>query len=533
MKQKKERTALKNRIAVSALLIGLFGLGVSIYYSIIHQEDKLELFANPHYSNYYTGLIFSLISFGIVVLFWEELEKLTTGDLPDEIAQDLINRASRTDFQVIKKEDAYRIAADEILHAHTIRIVGSARTIAQGRAIQFTKNYLENTIKRLEEDPHVTYRRICSCDLDKVFQEHLRKCMQTNSQDFNLILLTEFQPPHTWLIIDDRIYMLILNHHETTEELCYITRDKTVIAKLEHHFNDLWSAHKDKGIIKSLKDYEDVIAKNSKVRMALNVINTEYIKNTDLGRITDYIESSYNELKKHLENISARIVEIDHANSTASLLKAFSMYINKMEVGDRYYVITTIGVWKKVKHEDEREHAFDAANVLALSKGVEMNRILILDSNIINIRTKTVPKTKKQAEFLYKYYLTMEIIRGHIIWLKTYPNYDFKILFTPDYEEHTATMNNFTLINYEDGENVLFLPQTENGHITKTMIKFKASSEATNKRETFDKKIESLMKQFVDQKHIDFLKEIDPAFFSDNKNLIKVIGSDKARKQLL
>lgn len=464
-------------------------------------------------------------------------------------------------FREIRVVEVFQKAKEFVQDSSTIRVIGTAKQdYSDSEANHRISEYLKITVERVKRiRPKLRYRRITTLNMTHNFTSHVEDILENNpynnekndfENDCKILIIDDFIPAYTYLIIDDKFLMLSLNYSEQPHNTYhYYTENKRIIEQFTYHFITVWNRERRLNkSINSVEDFRYYLNYRKEIQESLNQIK-HTIKSFPNNN-TYFQKHALKELQQVANiflGIERKEVEVKHNVANGNLLSLFCTYLSNLKQGDTYETVTFYDFWKDIINNDHQESGFLSNNEKALGRQVKMTRILVVDS-------KRIDNNSKNSSYRNGI--------GHIIdinfrLLKEYPsNYDFRIYFTSRHNILRREFYNFAIINsikeninqntISVKERILFEPvNTQNINSTRIwfqIIKKPIKGATSNmiqidekvheKFEEKERKLSQINKdwktQNINPEYVQFLREYAPEYFTkDNNDFFKSILGNK------
>jgi hypothetical protein len=495
----------------------------------------------------------------------EELKKFIAsiaGDTTQEVHRLLKG------FREIEVNEVFDKARHFISDCSYIRVIGTAKQdYSESIANENIKSYLEETLQRVKKGKPIKYRRITSLELKEKFFKHLVDVFENKPEgedfDFKVMLLDDFIPAYTYLIVDERFLMLSLNYSDQTHfSRHYYTENEAIVRNFIEHFKSVW--RKEEKNNKAIDNSEDLIYYfNYRKRIQEYIDGVKNAIKAFPNYNTYAQEHAVEEIRQTMERfqgLAKKELEVVHTIANGNLLRLFCIYLDNLKKGDIYTTITFYEFWASILERGRREPDFMGKNEKALINGADMKRILIVKHDIDD--------QNKENEDNYTYSCNIKRIIAKNVKLMTNPSikgdYDFKIYFTTEHDDLRREYYNFAIISSEREdsnasktkhlEKILFEPGNTST-IDSTKIWYWTNKKGEKKQPSdaliwddedirqeklrhykFEDKERKLREveddwknQKINENQIAFLKRIDADFFDFDKNkerLKRVLGEN-------
>lgn len=379
----------------------------------------------------------------------EELKKFISS-----IAWDTTQEVHRLlkGFREIEVNEVFDKAKLFISDSSYVRVIGTAKQdYSENIANENIKSYLEETIQRIKKYKPIKYRRITSLELKENFLKHLLDVLEGKQEgenyDFKIMLLDDFIPAYTYLIVDERFLMLSLNYSDQTHySRHYYTENKIIIWNFIEHFKAVW--RKEEKSNKTIDNPEDLIYYfNYRKRVQEYIDGVKSAIKSFPNYNTYAQEHAVEEIRQTMERfqgLAKKELEIVHTIANGNLLRLFCIYLDNLKKGDIYTTITFYEFWASILERGRREPDFMGKNEKALINGADMKRILIVKYDIDD-------QNKENENYTYSCNINKIIAKN--IKLMTNPSiqgdYDFKIYFSAEHDDLRREYYNFAIISSE------------------------------------------------------------------------------------
>ncbi len=437
-------------------VIALFGLGIILF----------EYPQNEKVSGLLTEIIGAILVglFGFFILdrFIKANERIAREIEREELKKFISSIAGETTqevhrllkgFREIEVNEVFDKARHFISDCSYIRVIGTAKQdYSENIANENIKNYLLETLERVKKQKPIKYRRITSLDLKEKFLKHLTDVLKLKPEgedyDFKMMLLDDFVPAYTYLIVDERFLMLSLNYSDQTHySRHYYTENKFIVWNFIEHFKSVW--RKEEKNNKTLDNPEDLIYYYNYRKRVQEYLDGIKVAIKSFPNYKTYAqEHAVEEIKQTMDRfqgLAKKELEVVHTIANGNLLKLFCIYLDNLKKGDTYITITFYEFWTSILERGRREPDFMGKNEKALINGADMKRILIVKNNIDEIN--------KEDKETFEYSCNIKKIIEKNIKLMSNPaikgNYDFKIYFSTAHDELRREYYNFAIISSE------------------------------------------------------------------------------------
>lgn len=488
-----------------------------------------------------------------VLLFWEKIAKSAEENEKTYIIKE-INRALKG-LKKIKSDKAYEKAKTYISNAKEIRVIGAVSLDHWSDNVRKSINeYLRITEERVLSGQIFKYRRISSVVLSNEFKTHLQKCMTNEAnRDIQIMLLDDFTPAYTYLLVDDDYLMLSLNFPDqsTNNKIasCYYTENRKIIMDFVEHFKKVW--HDELPYYKPASNISEFNNINDYL-LAVHHYNNEIKKSIALfcGINTFYKNHALKEIQQtslRLNSLSESVLEVNHTISNGFLLKVFCIYTDELQDGDTYETITFYKFWKEIVERGTKEPDFIGATEQALMRGAKISRTLIVKNDTIYLDENSFTGVDINGEIIEKY----EYFKGVLLTIEynirlvdKYPDkYSFKVLFSEKHNDLVKEFYNFAIIKKKghDDEIVLFEPDNIGNTETTRISFYLKNSKLPQMRQIKERILDKEKKykiinelwnnQALSKKHLEFMNRINASFFSIDNNAMRVLNKIKADEE--
>jgi hypothetical protein len=449
----KSYVELRRNLAIAGSIVAI---GVLIYILILKPEGNVAALAVEFFSSIIVGLF--------VIFIWGKINDGIYKNEKEYVIQS-INDALKG-LRLLDIDQAFEKAANHISQCNEIRVIGTTKQWHHSGAIKSSiEKYLNATLKRLEREESLVYRRITSDYMEKNFQDHLEKCFSScknKPHDFSIMMMDDFAPAYTYLIIDDTFLMLSLNHpHQSSSpknHSVFFTEDKEIISRFTEHFKSLWAEEeRTYGAIRSLEDFKFEVEFKKKLDVEIKAIKSSINSLPKQNRL--YYNHVLEEVKQTayvLDGIAKGELQVNHTMANGTMIKLFSIYFSALNEGDTYDTITFRKFWS-VFLENQRDKLFITKNKEAIEKGVIITRTLIIPKSFL---AKSLSIADEKSLPMYR-----EIIEKNIELINDLPtetfkkNYKFRILFSANHDKLEQNYYNFALIQTKSKEQkIVFSP---------------------------------------------------------------------------
>ena len=535
---------LKANFKAYLIIAALFAIS-GLAYFIINSESYFHIPKREALGHVFIGLLISLVSGWFAVVIWNvviNIEKENDANL-------LINKIHKQ-FEGLKEIDlveAYEKAGDYISNCSVVRIIGVPDT-----SKEIVNNYLSRTLNIMTAKKDIKYRRICPAKMSNLFQEHLTDILKTNigneDLDAEIMLLDDFVPAYTYLIIDSKFLLLTLCVDGTNESFRFYTEVNGIIKSFQDHFDDVWRKEKslNNKSINSEINFKDYILKRNELNNYIDEMRNS-INRLDLSQknMEAYTFDVLNRVTERITNISNNELILDHAVKKWNLLNTFSFFMSKLDKNSIYSTISFPEFWEDIEREEKDTSntvQFLERNKMSLQKEAKINRLLILPKYFWTY-VDNDQKSNTESEITWNWKNVSEIIQQHMELLKVYNKfYDLKILIVPfkDYKFDRDHFLNFAIIKYSEEEKIMFTPRRAHNQ-TEIKRLYKGLYEGSGNVQTFIENEEKIIQkvnqhseQILEQEEWEELKKIKPDFFRpENEDKIEVLLGIKYRQLLV
>jgi hypothetical protein len=531
-------TRLKN----TYVIIGIILWGISIWYLFYYPKNEWSV---DNLSGYITEISAALFCGIIITLTWDFIIA-TLGTIKNEEILTEIH-SIYDGFRLVDLEQGYNQASKLIVNCKFIRIIGAAQQDHQNEEIKTAiNNYLNVTLRRIKNNaPQLKYRRISNTDLNDKFQSHIKEVLahgKASNHNLEMIFFDHFAPFYTYLIVDESFMMLIINHPPESDahcEQCLITENRTIIKLFKEQFTNIFEA--ERKLRKSVKTGEQ-FEKYQQIYKKIHQEIEEIVRSVDAlptiqERHMKYLWPELSQLKEGLQGLKSQRLNINHTLSNGNLLSIFCTYLNNMKEGDMYKTITFYEFWQDIVNKGDREPDFKLANLNALKKGAIIERLLVIDQDILRkiLGQQSIQMAqlddKKMQEITY-FYGIQQVIKLNIEIQNAYPiHYRFRILVSSNHQKLRSNFFNFAIVKEKGSsqQQILFQPANTE-QIGSTKIFYYAEPDEILHKTEFENKERQLntIDDYWKAQNVDayaqFFLKIDKVFFGNPENQIKVFG---------
>lgn len=518
---------------------------------------------NGKWDNILADFIVVLTSAIFFRLFWSLFDE-TKKEVEREKTVEAIGSIIKG-MGICAMENGYKTLEKKIKKAKKINVMGhvNAQNINQGLRNTIDE-YFNSYASRLKKREKLIYRRIVPTTVFSNTLQHLHNIFEAGEQfkhhSIEVIFVNEFLQAFTYITIDTDLLLLLPNYPDgkdnTPSERVFISYNKEIVNDINKHFEKVWSTE--------LKENEHSLVKNAaQFSNAINFFdqNTENIKKIKDAMLfhSAHNNLSCNHFTSDLSNTALRFTQlkknefvIDRELANGSLIKMLGMYMNQMKENDIYETITFQEFWQDTSAMSNKKYEFINSNKNLLHKGIRIERILIVNDALIvphlsdlieQVKGKLNESNIKIWYDRYTYYTgLLNTIRMNIDLCKEYHNYAFRIFFAKKYGVFSLGAYNYAAI-LTDGKKddiILFKPVPEKpGEATSLVVYSKSHPVFSEKtylskytdQERLKREIEHFWKvQDLEDRHSEYLFQIDKDFFSDEKNQIRILGKILSRK---
>jgi hypothetical protein len=547
----------------------LIGLGIALYFV---NNEKISGILTELIGSLAVGLV----GYFILDKFFKASEQIAKEIERDELRKFMSTITSTTTqevhklltgFREIEVSEVFDKAKHFISDCSYVRAIGTAKQdYSENIANENINSYLEETLRRVKKQKPIKYRRITSLDLKEKFLKHLVDILAEKQDgvdyDLKVMLLDDFIPAYTYLIVDERFLMLSLNYSDQTHySRHYYTENKTIIWNFIEHFKSVW--RKEEKSNKTIDNPDNLIYYFNYRRRIQEYLDGVKSAIKSFPSYSTYAqEHAVEEIRQTMERfqgLAKKELEVVHTIANGNLLKLFCIYLDNLKKNDTYTTITFYDFWVSILERGRRDPDFMGKNEKALINGANIKRILIVKHDIDD-------QNRENDNFSYSCNVNTIIAKN--IKLMTNPaikgDYDFKIYFSQEHDDLRREYYNFAIISsgLEDSdtsktkpvEKILFEPGNT-VTIDSTKIWYwtnkKGGKKPVNetliwddedireekmrhyKFEDKERKLREVEDDWKNQRlneyQIEFLKRIDLEFFDFEKNkerLKRVLGNN-------
>jgi hypothetical protein len=425
----------------------------------------------------------------------------------------------------VKVSDAFDKASSYIKNCDQIYVIGTTKQRQHNGTINYSiDRYLQSTIGRLQKKYKIDYRRMTSTLLEEGFQNHLSECfnlVKDSNHDFRVIMIDDFIPSYTYLIIDKSFLMVSLNQSELDYAAKYhssfITEDTSIIERFRDHFRSVWKVEsKSCTIIDNIDAFNYECKFMAQVSRQLSLIRESIKKLPSSDRLGNrHVLSELSQTASRLTGVANGLLKIDHNSANGNMSRLFNMYFQNISGIHTYKTITFLKFWADFYSQHNGIDIFLDNNFEALSKGAIVERTLVIPKNL-QVTYDSLDKAK-----IIKMY--SEIITQNLILQDKISNmqghYKFRLLFSDKHQLYENKLYNFALISNDDESEVIIFDPSRDLPIQNTSISiFDTSVNRDNNVRMFDevsikkKMLNKIEKEWRNQEllqiHISFLLDL-------------------------
>lgn len=474
----------------------------------------------------------------------QEAEKKETEDKIKKITQASVTEVHRLNagLREIDVENVFKVATQFIIECSTIRVIGTAKqNYTELNTLSAITDYLEKTIERVKKSKPLKYRRITSLRTTDNFIEHLATILDnkksSSSNDFKLMILNDFVPAYTYLIIDEKFIMLTLNYSDQSiSTKHYYSQNHVTIQNFIKHFKTVWHEERESNkVIEESSTLKHYFYFRKKTNDYFDRIKRHLNNFSDFPTYSqEHVIEELKQTEHRISGLSSNEIEVHHTIANGSLLRLFCIYLKKLKLNDTYQTLTFRDFWEDIINENRKEPNFVRRNIEALNNGAKITRTLIVK--------ESYAEDEKYSEDITKVIkLNFEILNS----CHNPDNYLFRIYFTDKHDYLRRWFYNFALIlsEKENGytEKVIFEP-CNNPSYDSTKILFhndlgsdihedEKDQDLHFKFENTEQKLKEIETKWKSQQlsndHRLFLSKIDNSFFdftSESEELRKILG---------
>ena len=563
MKENINDRFIKN-IKIASIIIAII-FAIFKLYPIITKENNYEYDLSIEIAG-------SLIVGLLVYLTWSQIQlhelKLKNENEKERVAleiQESENRIKRiidasitevhrlnAGLREIEVDEVFKLATQFITNCSVIRVIGTAKqNYSEFSTNETILNYLDETIVRIKKVENLKYRRITSLDSTNKFIDHLSLVLDNNkpqlSHDLKIMILDNFVPAYTYLIIDENFLMLTLNYDDQSIlTKHYYSQNKKTVQNFIKHFKTIWLTEENSNkILDNSLALEHYVDFRKRTNEYFKKINNHLLKFPESSTYSqEHVIEELKQTASRIKGLSSKEFEVHHTISNGNILRLFCIYLNKLKYGDIYQTITFRDFWEDILNEDRKEPNFLRENKRALNEGAKILRTLIVKYDLeIRDGEKNSTYSKDIAQIIKQ---NIELKNS----IKNPDNYSFRIFFTEKHDYLRRCYYNFALITSEKKKNriekILFEPCNNpsydstkilfhncNFNDVESNVSLGGEDEVHFKFVDTEEKLQEIEKKWNTQKienfHKTFLKEIDEFLFDFDKNekkLEAILGNE-------
>ena len=376
---------------------------------------------------------------------------------------------SEEGLKKVSVSDAFDKASSYIKDCDQIYVIGTTKQRQHNGTINYSiDRYLQSTLNRLGKANKIDYRRMTSTILEDGFKNHLSECFRTveNSvHDFKMIMIDDFTPSYTYLIIDKSFLMVSLNQSELDYAAKYhssfVTEDPAIIERFRNHFTSVWELEsKSCTVIEDVKSFSYECKFMEQISQQLSLIRESIKKLPSLDRLgNQHVLSELRQTANRLTGVSNGLLKIKHGSANGNMHRLFNVYLQKINSEHTYKTITFFKFWADFFTQHNCIDTFLDNNQYAITKGATIERILVIPKDL---KINHNGFTKEKILEIYSAIITQNLVIHGRINKNGDEKYKFRILFSDKHKAYESKLYNFALIKNEDeSEVVIFDPSRD------------------------------------------------------------------------
>ena len=512
---------------------------ITIAFTVIVNFIVNYLISNSKFQFYDSLSIVTIIVIGLFMMaylitanhFRKEIEKNRHG------YEKALENQVHNGFIQLDMVDAFDLVSDRLKNTSEFRVTGNImqEELEQGFVPVEIKRYINATERRFRErkkSKRFSYKRLTTSKVSPFLKNHLNKlfaCSKRYGHKIGVIFSDKFDFEQTFIILDESFMILNMNkqisgHRE--QELCFFTEDSNIIKRYINKFEKNWDEQTAVTKEEDFKNHpsEFPVLCNESALKDLRILtklqelkyNIEKIENDSIIKL--HVYSEIIQAADRINGFANWNLTINHIDNNSNLNNIFYGYIKRLESNDSYCAIAVNEFYKNIDYYNK----FIDANRTALMNGAELKRVFVIDNN----------KFLSDINNEYKKSLKA-FIKDHITLSSNFLNYEFKILFTNDYQVYKSSQLSFGLW-FKKNEKMVFMPDHNgkgdtiyktNLHYIDTNIPCHPSFKKNNEKFIhLNKKFIEIKKEAENQKlkekpYTDFIREIMNHSSNNNSDL--------------
>lgn len=433
---------------------------------------------NEDVKNIFINIVSSLLAGFFAIFIWEKITAELQSNEKEYVVQSI-----NTALGGLRDMDVDRVfnkASKLLKDCREIRVIGTTKQDHHDGAIKSSiDKYLQATINRLESSDRIDYQRITSNEISDSFKNHLIsgfEVAEEHNQRYELMMIADFVPAYTYLIIDDKFLMVSLNHPQLSSapksHSSFYTEDKDIIDRFVNHFKDVWEV--EKRIYSPIADVESFSYNQdfkNRIEESINIIRKSINTFPDKKRVySNHILDIVNQTASRLEGLSSGQLELNHNEANGNMVALFCLYFDSLHAGDKYKTITFLKFWKNFIDKPTAIKRFLKKNEDAISRQAILERTLVIPKRLLDDLDASKIEISHEDVVLYKKIIDLNLKLKNELKREHEQFYDFRVLISGDHDEYQKQLYNFAYIEKSSYDQEVIFQPSSTDQISDTLV---------------------------------------------------------------